>query len=258
MATATNSPGKTVLSRSFSRTILKPTSKAVNEAWTAAGMKGTISHTVVSKTEATGADRQSVWEDQESRRGKGSHQDVRDSNGTPGKTSFVKEFLQENPHGNAAAVNEAWAAAGIDGTISPTLVNKMRASLGLTGNLRGNRGIQDIRKREGNLHGQEKRKTSEGDHGCGQRTWWATTRRKSRHSPERPRSRIDRLIFKVDGDWRPHRDRGLAETGKTAALRSVDPRLICPCEGLTPSTPGLSPAFSVGPYQISHHPALGR
>ena len=26
----------------------------------------------------------------------------------PGKTSFVKEFLQGNPQANAKAVNEAW------------------------------------------------------------------------------------------------------------------------------------------------------
>ena len=56
---------------------------------------------------------------------------------SPGKTMFVKEFLNDHPQGNVNAVNEAWRAAGFDGTISSTLVNKMRASLGLTGNLRG-------------------------------------------------------------------------------------------------------------------------
>jgi hypothetical protein len=55
---------------------------------------------------------------------------------TPGKTSFVKEFLNGNPQGNATAVNGAWQAAGFDGTISPALVNKTRALLRLTGNLR--------------------------------------------------------------------------------------------------------------------------
>ena len=57
---------------------------------------------------------------------------------TPGKTSFVKEFLNDNPQGNTRAVNEAWQAAGFEGTISPTLVNKTRVKLNLTGNLRGN------------------------------------------------------------------------------------------------------------------------
>ena len=56
---------------------------------------------------------------------------------TPGKTSFLKEFLHDNPQGNVKAANEAWQAAGFDGTISETLVYKTRASLGLTGNLSG-------------------------------------------------------------------------------------------------------------------------
>src|SRR5262249_19595925 len=52
-----------------------------------------------------------------------------------GKTGFVKEFLNDNPQANARAVNEAWAAAGFEGTISPTLVTKIRSELGLTGNI---------------------------------------------------------------------------------------------------------------------------
>ena len=57
---------------------------------------------------------------------------------TPAKTSFVTDFLNANPQGNTKVVNEAWQAAGFEGTISPTVVNKTRASLGLTGSLRGN------------------------------------------------------------------------------------------------------------------------
>ena len=53
---------------------------------------------------------------------------------TPGKTSFLKEFLNDHPEGNAKAANKAWTAAGYDGTISEALVYKARASLGLTGN----------------------------------------------------------------------------------------------------------------------------
>ena len=49
----------------------------------------------------------------------------------------MKEFLHDNPQGNVKAANEAWTAAGFDGTISETLVYKARASLGLTGNLSG-------------------------------------------------------------------------------------------------------------------------
>jgi hypothetical protein len=53
-----------------------------------------------------------------------------------GKTEFVKEVLGGNPHANTITVNEAWTAAGRDGSISATLVNKQRSSLGLAGNLR--------------------------------------------------------------------------------------------------------------------------
>jgi hypothetical protein len=54
-----------------------------------------------------------------------------------GKTSFVKEVLIDNPTANPKAVNDAWKAAGMEGTISETLVNKQRAAMGLSGNLRG-------------------------------------------------------------------------------------------------------------------------
>jgi hypothetical protein len=56
---------------------------------------------------------------------------------SPGKTGFVKEVLLDDPHANPKTVNEAWAAAGMKGTISSALVNKTRAKMGLTGNLRG-------------------------------------------------------------------------------------------------------------------------
>ncbi len=54
-----------------------------------------------------------------------------------GKTLFVKETLIDNPQATTAVVNEAWAAAGMAGTISETLVTKMRSQMGLSGNLRG-------------------------------------------------------------------------------------------------------------------------
>ncbi len=56
-----------------------------------------------------------------------------------GKTEFVKNVLTENEHANAKIVNQEWQKAGREGTISETLVNKMRSDLGLTGNLRGGR-----------------------------------------------------------------------------------------------------------------------
>jgi hypothetical protein len=54
-----------------------------------------------------------------------------------GKTAFVKEFLYDNPQAGADAVNAAWREAGMSGTVSASLVGKMRSKLGLAGNLRG-------------------------------------------------------------------------------------------------------------------------
>lgn len=49
-----------------------------------------------------------------------------------GKTSFVKEMLLDNPRVTPAEVNEAWAAAGMAGTISGSLVKVTKGKLGLT------------------------------------------------------------------------------------------------------------------------------
>ena len=56
-----------------------------------------------------------------------------------GKSTFVREVLDDNPQANAAAVNEAWQAAGMPGSISAGLVNNLRFRLGLSGNLRNRR-----------------------------------------------------------------------------------------------------------------------
>jgi hypothetical protein len=55
---------------------------------------------------------------------------------SPGKSAFLKEFLHDNPKANAKAVNAAWKSAGMDGSISDSLVSIMRSKLGLSGNLR--------------------------------------------------------------------------------------------------------------------------
>ena len=59
-------------------------------------------------------------EAQDSRQGKVSQQKCPRTVSSPGKTMFVKEFLNDHPQGNVVAVNEAWQAAGFDGTISQT------------------------------------------------------------------------------------------------------------------------------------------
>jgi hypothetical protein len=56
-----------------------------------------------------------------------------------GKSMFVKEVLNDDPQANHRAVNAAWREAGMSGSISPTLVSRMRSRLGLSGNSRGRR-----------------------------------------------------------------------------------------------------------------------
>lgn len=50
-----------------------------------------------------------------------------------GKSMFIKELLHDNPEANHQTVNEAWRAAGMSGSISPTLVSRIRSRLGLAG-----------------------------------------------------------------------------------------------------------------------------
>jgi hypothetical protein len=53
------------------------------------------------------------------------------------KSGFIREVLTKNPTATAPLVNQAWAEAGREGSISETLVNKLRSEMGLSGNLRG-------------------------------------------------------------------------------------------------------------------------
>lgn len=140
MATATKSQDKTGFVKDFLKNNPKGNTKAVNEAWAAAGMSGTIGSTLVNKMRSqmglTGNLRAKSNKPRTAAKEKTASK-LSKTASTPGKTMFVKEFLNDNPQGNVDAVNKAWTAAGFDGTISGTLVNKMRASLGLVGNLRG-------------------------------------------------------------------------------------------------------------------------
>jgi hypothetical protein len=113
--------------------------RAVNEAWTAAGMKGAIGDTLIYQTRAEMGLSGKLRAKSKSRTATKAKLPARMSKkaSNPGKSMFVKEYLNDRPHGNVSAVNEAWQAAGFEGTISAALVNKLRASMGLTGNLRG-------------------------------------------------------------------------------------------------------------------------
>ncbi len=58
------------------------------------------------------------------------------TNNGANKTAFVTGVLQKNPKANPVLVNAAWKESGRTGSISGTLVHKIRAELGLAGNLR--------------------------------------------------------------------------------------------------------------------------
>ena len=50
-----------------------------------------------------------------------------------GKSAFVGDVLTKDRQANTEAVNRAWTKAGHAGTISESLVNKIRSRMGLTG-----------------------------------------------------------------------------------------------------------------------------
>jgi hypothetical protein len=140
VATATKSENKTEFVKNFLSDHPEGNIKAVNEAWAAAGMNGKIGSTLIYKMRSQmGLSGNLRAKSKPTKAAKPKPAtSMSKTAGSPGKTMFVKEFLNDHPQGNVDAVNEAWQAAGFDGTISPTLVNKTRALLGLTGNIRGN------------------------------------------------------------------------------------------------------------------------
>src|SRR5271166_7181683 len=136
--TATATPGKTSFVKDFLNANPQGNTKTVSEAWQAAGMKGTISHPIISQVrKKLGLTGNLRGNSETAAKEKAASNMPRTATPTPGKTSFVKEFLHDNPAGTTKTVNEAWQAAGFEGTISPTLVNKTRVKMKLTGNLRG-------------------------------------------------------------------------------------------------------------------------
>ena len=52
------------------------------------------------------------------------------------KSAFITGVLKSNPTANPAAVNKAWSESGRKGSVSVTLVQKIRSDMGLSGNLR--------------------------------------------------------------------------------------------------------------------------
>lgn len=124
-----------------------------------------------------------------------------------GKTAFVREVLLKNPLANAKTVREEWTAAGRSGTISQTLVNKLRSELGLAGNLKGGRprrtetvGVSSTAAYTGKKRGRKPKSASPNGH--------AAAANGTSYHPLRPHKNrqaelaqieadIDRLLFRV-------------------------------------------------------------
>jgi hypothetical protein len=135
VATATKSQSKTGFVKRFLSNNPQGNVKAVNEAWAAAKMKGAIGATLINamRSELGLSGNLRATSKPKTAKAKSGTKKSTTAN-SPGKSMFVKEFLHDNPQGNLKAVNEAWQAAGFDGTISGTLVKRIKSSLGLTGN----------------------------------------------------------------------------------------------------------------------------
>jgi hypothetical protein len=209
MATATKTPGKSEFIKQVLDKDPFANFKAVNDAWTAAGNDGSISQALVNKLRseaglsgnlrtkgkapAKGVSGAVAPARKGKKRGRKAKVRARDQ----GKTLFVKEYLHDHPEGNVKAVNAAWTSAGFDGSISGTLVNKMRSQLGLTGNLRGRpRSSAGPKSYSGKRRGRKpKGLANQTSNGAG------TFRSPRGRTPklEELEADIDRLVFKVMG-----------------------------------------------------------
>jgi hypothetical protein len=105
---------------------------------------------------------------------------------------FVKEVLNDDPQANAAAVNRAWRAAGMSGSISTSLVSNVRSRMGLSGNRRGGRRTRT--KSAGTKRGRPPMKVQAGANAN------APTMRRGRNRGLMDLEvAIDRLLMKVAG-----------------------------------------------------------
>ena len=135
MPVATKSANKSGFVRDFLTKHPEGNVRTVNEAWTAAGMEGTIGDTLIYATRADmglSGKLRAKSKPKTAAKAKSPGKTSKAAS-SPGKTMFVKEYLNDHPQGNFSAVNKAWATAGFEGTISKAVVDKVRASLGLTG-----------------------------------------------------------------------------------------------------------------------------
>jgi hypothetical protein len=148
-ATTTRSLGKTGFLKEFLNDNPEANTRAVNEAWAAAGFEGSISNTLVTKLRSEmgltgnipkgpGKKAGPTPAPAIKKRGRGKRAPVR--GGPQGKTAFVRDFIKKDRTANRKAVEEAWLAAGNEGPISSALVSNLRSEMGLTGKKRGRPG----------------------------------------------------------------------------------------------------------------------
>ena len=134
-ATATKMTKSAFLTSFFKK---NPTANvtAVNEAWAKAGNSGGVSPALVSKLRFDLGLSGNIRSTPKASVASPTTKPVKATRKSEGKSSFIKEVLVDNPQANTAAVNKAWKAAKMKGTISVSLVNKVRSDLGLAGNIR--------------------------------------------------------------------------------------------------------------------------
>jgi hypothetical protein len=109
----------------------------VNEAWTKAGYTGSVSRSLVGKLRTDLGLSGNIGSKPKTTKPttKPTESKAKRHGRDQGKSSFIKEMLVDHPQANAAAANKAWRKAGMKGSISVSLVNRMRSKLGLAGNL---------------------------------------------------------------------------------------------------------------------------
>jgi hypothetical protein len=115
-----------------------PTAKTtvVNEVWTKAGNTGSVSPSLVSNLRTDLGLKGNIRSTPRASVAFPTKKSEKATRKSEGKSSFLKELLVDHPQANAATANKAWKKAGMKGTISVSLVTKVRSDLGLAGNIR--------------------------------------------------------------------------------------------------------------------------
>jgi len=122
-----------------------------------------------------------------------------------GKSEFVRAALGRDPKANPTTVNQAWKATGHSGDISGSLVHKIRADMGLTGNLRSRSKVSRYPGVSTSRRGFSSRASGRDTEARGNGTQALGGTVTKSGSTDRARvledleSEIDRLIFRIMG-----------------------------------------------------------